>query len=85
MQEHKRNPEKDYWTEAVVFTTSNNSFGPTEISYLENRFTNIAKETERYVVKGSNDPTPGNITEEKESELEEFIDYAKIIMGTLRA
>lgn len=51
LQEHKRNPEKDYWTETVVFTTSNNSFGPTEISYLENRFTNIAKETERYVVK----------------------------------
>ena len=67
----------------MVFTTSNNSFGPTEISYLENRFTNIAKETERYVVKNGNDPTPGNITEEKESELEEFIDYAKIIMGTL--
>ena len=66
-----------------MFTTSNNSFGPTEISYLENRFTNIAKETERYVVKNGNDPTPGNITEEKESELEEFIDYAKIIMGTL--
>ena len=34
--EHKRNPKEDYWTEAVVFTTSNNSFGPTEISYLEN-------------------------------------------------
>lgn len=40
LQEHKRNPDKDYWTEAVVFTTSNNSFGPTEISYLENRFCN---------------------------------------------
>ena len=42
LQEHKRNPDKDYWTEAVVFTTSNNSFGPTEKSYLENRFTNMA-------------------------------------------
>lgn len=31
----------DYWTEAVMFTTTNNSFGPTEISYLENRFCNI--------------------------------------------
>ena len=25
----------DYWTEAVMFTTTNNSFGPTEISYLD--------------------------------------------------
>jgi len=83
LTEHKRNPDKDYWTEAVVFTTSNNSFGPTEISYLENRFCGLAIEANRYMVKNGNDPTSGNITEEKESELEEFIDYAKIIMGTL--
>lgn len=83
LQEHKRNPEKDYWTEAIVFTTSNNSFGPTEISYLENRFCKLAIEANRYDVKNGNDPTPGNITEEKESEMEEFIDYSKVIMGTL--
>lgn len=83
LQEHKRNPDKDYWTEAIVFTTSNNSFGPTEISYLENRFCNLAIEANRYDVKNGNDPTLGNITEEKESEMEEFIDYAKVIMGTL--
>ncbi len=82
LQEHKRDEDKDYWTEAVVFTTSNNSFGPTEISYLENRFFNIAKDAKRYSVKNSNDPTPGNVTEEKESELEEFIEYAEIVMGT---
>lgn len=83
LQEHKRNPDKDYWTEAIVFTTSNNSFGPTEISYLENRFCNLAVEAKRYSVKNGNDPTQGHITEEKESELEEFKDYAKIVMGTL--
>ena len=83
LQEHKRNPEKDYWTEAIVFTTSNNSLGATEISYLENRFCNMAIEAKRYDVKNGNDPTSGNITEEKESEMEEFIDYAKVIIGTL--
>ena len=83
LMEHKRNPEKDYWTEAIIFTTSNNSFGPTEISYLENRFCKLAIEARRYEVKNGNDPTPGNITEEKESEMEEFIDYSKVIMGTL--
>ena len=81
--EHRRNPEKDYWVEDIVFTTSNNSFGPTEISYLENRFCNLAIKANRYEVKNGNDPTPGNITEEKECELEEFIDYAKVIMGVL--
>jgi len=83
LQEHKRNPDKDYWTEAVMFTTSNNSFGPTEISYLENRFTNLAIKAKRYIVKNGNDPSPGNITEEKESEMEEFIGYSELVMGTL--
>jgi hypothetical protein len=83
LMEHKRNPDKDYWTEAVVFTTSNNSFGPTEISYLENRFCNLTMAAKRYIVKNGNDPSPGHITEEKESELEEFVDYAQIVMGTL--
>ena len=68
---------------AAVFTTSNNSFGSTEISCLENRFCGLELEAGRYIVKNGNDPTSGNITEEKESELEEFIDYAQIVMGAL--
>lgn len=43
----------------------------------------MAAEAGRYQTKNGNDPNPGNITEEKESELEEYIDYAKIVMGAL--
>lgn len=81
--EHKRNVKKDYFTEIVCFTTIINSFGPTEISYLENRFCELAKDANRYEIKNAASPNLANVTEEKESELEEFIDYAKIIMGTL--
>ena len=81
--EHARNPEKDYWTEAVAITTTDDAFGPTEISYLENQFTKLATDAKRYIVKNGNDPNPGNITEEKESELEEFIAHAKVVMGIL--
>lgn len=81
--EHTKKPSEDYWTEAVAITTANNSFGPTEISYLENQFAKLAIKASRYDVKNENDPNPGNITEEKESELEEFIDYAKVVMGIL--
>lgn len=71
------------WTEVITFSTANNSFGQTEISYLENRFHELAKSANRYTVINSNSPAQGNITEEKESELEEFIDYALIVVGTL--
>lgn len=76
------NNEK-YWIEAIALTTSNNSFGPTEISYLENAFYNIAKESGRYTVRNGNEPNKGHVTEEKESELLEFIENAKIIVGAL--
>lgn len=73
----------DYWTHAIALVTSNNSFGPTEISYLENQFTNIAKDAGRYQVTNGNDPSPGTVTEEKQAELDEFIDYARLITGAL--
>ena len=84
--EHKNNDKENYysyWTETIAFTTTNDSFGPTEISYLENRFTNLAKEANRFEVNNGNEPNIGHVTEEKKSELEEFIDYAKLIMGVL--
>ena len=71
------------FNEVVILTTQNNSFGPPEISYLENKFTNMALETDRYKVKNGNDPNPGNVTEEKESELEDYVEYSKIILGVL--
>ena len=83
LQEHKRNPEKDYWTEAVAITTTDDTFGPTEMNYLENRFRNIATDSKRYIVKNGNEPNPGNVSEEKESELEGFIENVKIIIGSL--
>jgi hypothetical protein len=83
LQEHIRNPDKYYWTEAITFTNTDNSLGPTEVYYLEHKFCTIAKNTKRYTVKNGNDPNPGKPTEEKECELEEFIEYAKLVMAVL--
>lgn len=85
LKEHVQNPDKDYWTEAVAFATSNPNrpLEQTDLSYLENRFCNMAKAAGRYIVKNDKDPNPGYVSEEKESALEEFVDYARIIMGTL--
>lgn len=84
--EHKRNDKERYWSdwnEVICFTTQNDSFGPTEISYLENKFTSLAKNAQRYDVLNGNEPNQGNITEEKECELLEYIEHAKMIMGVL--
>lgn len=75
--------DEAYFSDVVMLTTQNNSFGPTEISYLENRFTNMAISTDRFNVRNENDPNPGNVTEEKESELEDFVEYSKMVLGVL--
>ena len=46
-------------------------------------FTQLAKEAGRYIVKNGNDPNPGNVTEEKESELDEIVENTLMIIGTL--
>ena len=83
IQEHTRDTHADYFNDVIILTTQNNSFGPTEISYLENKFTQLAKEAGRYIVKNGNEPNPGNVTEEKESELDEIVENTLMIIGTL--
>lgn len=75
--------DEAYFSDVVMLTTQNNSFGPTEISYLENRFTNMAISTDRFNVRNGNYPNPGNVTEEKKSELEDFVEYSKMVLGVL--
>lgn len=84
--EHKANKKERYWNdwnEVIVLTTQNDSFGPTEISYLENKFTELARNANRYDIQNGNDPNQGNVTEEIESELAEYLIYAKMIVGVL--
>lgn len=83
VQEHTRDSHADYFNDVIILTTQNNSFGPTEISYLENKFTQFAKESGRYIVKNGNEPNPGNVTEEKQSELDEVVENVLMIVGTL--
>lgn len=75
--------DETFFSEAILLTTQNNSFGPTEITFLENKFTNMAREIDRYIVRNGNEPNAGNVTEEKESELEDFVEYSKIVLGVL--
>ena len=46
--EHLNEKDKDYFTHTIVIIDSENSFGPTEISYLENAFYNLAKDADHY-------------------------------------
>ena len=81
--EHLGEEKLDYFTHAILIIDSDNSFGPTEISYLENAFYQQALVADRVRAVNGNDPSPGNVTEEKKAALDEFISMAKILIGSL--
>ena len=83
VQEHLKSESKNYFTHAILIIDSDNSFGPTEICYLENVFYEQAQSAGRVRVVNSNIPSPGNVTEEKQAALDEFIATAKILIGSL--
>ena len=51
LTEHIKDQKMDFFNEVVVLTTDNNIFGPTELSYLENRFTEKIRIANRYKIK----------------------------------
>jgi len=83
LQEHDRDPNKDFWTDAIAFTAKDGSMGPSEISYLEHRFFTLAVEAKIYEVKNDKKPNPGVLSEGQRIGLEKYIDYTKLIVGIL--
>ncbi len=73
----------DYWTESIIFTTVDNSLGATELNYLEYRLHEIALDADRCKVTNGGSPHKGNLPEEKEDEMEDFIDFIRLVVRTL--
>ena len=80
-KEHMKDPNKDYWNEAIIVTTVDDRLGPTEISYLEHSFCSKAISANRYIVKNGNDPNIGHPSEEMQDALDDFIRTTELIIG----
>lgn len=74
---------KDFWNEAIVFISKDENLNKAHIKYLENRLHEIAKSANRYTIDNSIIPTQSSISESDRSEMEEFIEYIKMLVNTL--
>ncbi|WP_201320746.1 GIY-YIG nuclease family protein [Pseudanabaena sp. lw0831] len=75
--------EKEFWNEAVVFISKDENLNKAHIKYLESRLFEIANMASRYEVQNSNIPTKSSISESDKAEMEEFIEYIKILINTM--
>lgn len=65
-------------------TTVDDALSPTDVSYLEHKLTVMAIDAGRYEVMNGNEPSMGNISFQKECELEEFINNFMLVLKARR-
>ena len=82
LQEHTKDKDKEFWTEAIAFTTHDES-ADIDLNYLENMFYKLVENANRYEIKNRNTPNPGVVSEGKRSTLDKIIEDAKIVTGLL--
>jgi len=75
--------EKEFWNEAVVFISKDENLNKAHIKYLESRLFELASDAGRYEIQNGNRPTRSSISESDQAEMEEFIEYIRMLVNTL--
>lgn len=75
--------EKEFWNESVVFISKDENLNKAHIKYLESRLFEIATLAFRYDIQNGNTPTRSQISEADQAEMEEFIEYVKMLINTM--
>jgi hypothetical protein len=81
IKSHSRS--KDFWTEAIVFTSKDDYLTKTQIQYLESDLIIQAKEAFRVKLDNSNSPNKPNISEVDRSEVEQLLESIRFILSSL--
>ncbi len=84
LTEHNKDPEKDFWDEAVVLVSKDENLTKAHVRYLEARLITLAHEAKRCTVaNGTEPPEQGRLPEADTDEMEAFITQARLLLGTL--
>ncbi|MCP5352873.1 MAG: GIY-YIG nuclease family protein [Chromatiales bacterium] len=75
--------EKEFWNEAVVFISKDENLNKAHIKYLESRLHELAVKAGRFQIENGNTPTKSSISESDQAEMEEFIEYVRMLINTL--
>jgi len=79
----KHSTEKDFWDRAVVLTSKDMNLTKAHARYLESRFIALATQANRATLDNSTAPEPILLPEADRSDMEFFIEQAKIVLPVL--
>jgi len=84
LSSHNKDPDKDFWDEAVFFVSKDENLTKAHVRFLEARLISLATAAKRATVINSTAPLEqGKLPEADEVEMNEFIVQARLLLGAL--
>ncbi|GAA0208900.1 GIY-YIG nuclease family protein [Corynebacterium riegelii] len=83
MEEIRSLEERAWFNRAIYLCTSDNSWGPTELNYLENAFYKLVKQVGTFQIGNKSEPPAGNVVEEHIPVLDDYIQNTRLILKSL--
>lgn len=74
---------KDFWNEAVLFTSKDDNLTKSHIMYLESRLTSIGNAANRFAIEAGKTPTAASLPRADRDAMEEFLLNVHIVLGAL--
>src|SRR5699024_7054512 len=75
--------QKDFWEEAIVFTSKDDYITKTQIQYLESKIYKFVHEAERAKLENNQIPSSPNLSEVDTAEMEHFLSDIKLILSSV--
>jgi len=83
LAQHAKSDEKDFWNEAIAFSSKDDNLTKGHIKYLEYRLINILGKNKNYDLINNLNPSKPKLSEMDEDEMEMFLDNMKILIPVL--
>ncbi|MDN7674082.1 GIY-YIG nuclease family protein [Burkholderia oklahomensis] len=74
---------KDFWNEAVIFTSKDENLTKAHIKYLESSLVVLSKNADRYQLENSNTPPESSLPRADRDAMAEFVENIRMVLGIL--
>ena len=75
--------KRDWWSEAIIITTTADNLHKAHVKYLESRLVEIARSTNAMLLENGNTPPRSSLSEASQANMEEFLDTLFIVLPAL--
>ncbi|RKD25800.1 hypothetical protein BEP19_02350 [Ammoniphilus oxalaticus] len=75
--------QKDFWDEAIVFTSKDDYITKTQIQYLESEIYRLLQQSERAELANNQIPSSPNLSEVDTAEMKQFLNAIRLILSSV--